>query len=212
MAWVAIDRWVQLIAHAGLADDPAPWRALADQIHADVCANGYDEASGAFVQYYGASTLDASVLMLGLVGFLPPTDERLVRTIDAIAGELMVDGFVRRYATDEQADDEGVGVDGLPPGEGAFLLTTFWLIDCLLLLGRLDEAEQLFERMLGLCNDVGLLAEEFDPQSGRMLGNFPQAFSHVGLVNTAFNLAAARPGQADRVKARAEGATPPPPP
>ncbi len=217
MAWVAIDRWVRLVEHLELEDDPAPWRALADEIHADVCGFGYDGGLGAFTQYYGSGSLDASVLMMGLVGFLPPTDPRLVTTIDAIARTLLVDGFVRRYETSRTvaagpvglyesedgaglaggADDAGdagdfgdapATVDGLPPGEGSFLLTTFWLVDCYVLLGRLDEATALFERLVALRNDVGLLAEEFDPAGGRLLGNFPQAFSHVGLVNSAFNL------------------------
>ncbi len=207
MAWVAIDRWARLVEHLGLDDDPAPWRALADEIHADVCAFGYDAGLGAFTQYYGSGSLDASLLMMGLVGFLPPTDPRLVATIDAVARTLLVDGFVRRYETtrtvpvglpgpssptDARADPPAATVDGLPPGEGSFLLTTFWLVDCFVLLGRLDEATELFERLVALRNDVGLLAEEYDPASGRLLGNFPQAFSHVGLVNSAFNLHSAR--------------------
>jgi GH15 family glucan-1,4-alpha-glucosidase len=204
MAWVAIDRWCQLIELSGLDDDPAPWRDLRDEIHAEVCARGYDPALGSFTQYYGSGTLDASLLMIGLVGFLPPADPRLVGTIEAVERELLVDGFVLRYRTDvvaptgapadapaggeSPAVESGIGVDGLPPGEGAFLLTTFWLVDCYLLIGRRADAEALFSKLLSLRNDVGLLAEEWGVDDSRMLGNFPQAFSHVGLLNAAFAL------------------------
>jgi GH15 family glucan-1,4-alpha-glucosidase len=202
MAWVAIDRWCHLIGRLGLDDDDVPWQDLRDEIHADVCAHGFDPALGSFTQYYGSGTLDASLLMIGLVGFLPPTDPRLLGTIQAVERELLVDGFVLRYRTDvvapaadPTADSdpgagvaEAVGVDGLPPGEGAFLLTTFWLLDAYLLVGRRAEAEALFEKLIGLRNDVGLLAEEWGVHDSRMLGNFPQAFSHVGLLNAAFAL------------------------
>ena len=203
MAWVAIDRWCQLIDHAGLDDDPEPWDDLRDEIHAEVCAQGFDVALGSFTQYYGSGTLDASLLMLGLVGFLPPTDPRLIGTIEAVERELLVDGFVLRYRSDLPATDPAavsdptaspgatalpLGVDGLPPGEGAFLLTTFWLVDSYALLGRRRDAEVLFERLLALRNDVGLLSEEWDVADSRMLGNFPQAFSHIGLLSSAFGL------------------------
>ena len=203
MAWVAIDRWCQLIDRLDLPDDPGPWDDLRDEIHAEVCAKGFDVALGSFTQHYGSGTLDASLLMIGLVGFLPPTDPRLVGTIEAVERELLVDGFVLRYRTDAMAPEpstgdgsdpgsgagtQPVGVDGLPPGEGAFLLTTFWLLDSYLLVGRRTDAEALFAKLLDLRNDVGLLAEEWDVESSRMLGNFPQAFSHVGLLNAAFAL------------------------
>jgi len=209
MAWVAIDRWCQLIDRLDLDDDPTPWRDLRDEIHAEVCAKGYDVALGSFTQYYGSGTLDASLLMIGLVGFLPPSDPRLIGTVAAVERELLVDGFVLRYRSDlpapdpdsepmtpaetdatdpTDADGAAVGVDGLPPGEGAFLLTTFWLVDSYALLGRRNDAEALFERLLALRNDVGLLSEEWSVADSRMLGNFPQAFSHVGLLNAAFEL------------------------
>lgn len=149
--------------------------------HDEVCARGFDCGKAAFTQSYGSGTLDASLLMTALVGFLPPTDERVTGTVRAIERELVEDGLVRRYRT-EEADD------GLPPGEGAFLACSFWLADNYALMGREAEARTLFERLLSLRNDVGLLAEQYDPVAHRLLGNFPQAFSHVGLVNTAFNL------------------------
>ena len=213
MAWVAVDRWIRLCDQGRPHEPLDRWRALCQEIHDDICANGWNAEVGSFTQYYGSDQLDASLLMLALVGFLPPTDPRLVATVDAIERELLVDGFVLRYRTDvvhprpADAADDGervdggsadVGVDGLPAGEGAFLLTTFWLVDNLVLLGRIDEAEALFERLLSLRNDVGLLAEEYDPASGRLLGNFPQAFSHVGLVNSAANLTRGLIGPAAR--------------
>src|SRR5205085_1422759 len=149
----------------------------------EVCLKGYNGDKKAFTQSYGASALDASVLMMPLVGFLPPSDERVRATVAAIQRELVVDGFVMRY-TAEGSD----AVDGLPSGEGAFLPCTLWLADNLALMGRREEAKQIFEGVLALANDVGLLAEEYDPARKRMVGNFPQAFSHVGLVNTAGNL------------------------
>jgi GH15 family glucan-1,4-alpha-glucosidase len=147
----------------------------------EVCRHGYDAARNTFVQYYGGRELDASLLMIPLVGFLPPGDPRVRGTVEAIERDLLTGGFVARYPTRP-------GVDGLPPGEGAFLACTFWLADSLALLGRHRQAQDLFERLLGLCNDVGLLSEEYDPGARRLVGNFPQAFSHVGLVNTAYNL------------------------
>jgi GH15 family glucan-1,4-alpha-glucosidase len=148
---------------------------------------------GAFTQYYGSTELDASCLMIALVGFLPPTDPRIIGTVEAIQRELVVDGFVSRYRTDPVHPSQAghSTVDGLPPGEGAFLLTTFWLVDNLALIGRVDEGRAMYERLLDLRNDVGLLSEEYDVAASRLLGNMPQAFSHVGLVNSASNLSAA---------------------
>jgi GH15 family glucan-1,4-alpha-glucosidase len=191
MAWVAVDRWIRMVERAGRDEDLAPWVALRDLIHSDVCTKGIDPDRGCFVQSYGSTALDASLLMLALVGFLPPDDERIRATVAAVEQDLLVDGFVYRYRVEEAAD-----VDGLPPGEGAFLLTNFWLADNLELIGRHEDAVELFERLLALRNDVGLLAEEWDPVDARMLGNVPQAFSHVGLINTARNLARGNEGPA----------------
>ena len=196
MAWVAFDRAVRMVRHHGpggspLADRADHWARLRDQVHAQVCAQGWNDRIGAFTQSYGSDRLDASLLMVLPVGFLSPDDPRAASNVDAIARELCVDGFVRRYQTDQAGPDDEA-VDGLPPGEGAFLLTTFWLADNLAMLGRIDEATEVFERLRALRNDVGLLSEEYDPAAGQMLGNFPQAFSHVGLVNTAANIAAAQ--------------------
>lgn len=184
MAWVAIDRAVRTIEEFG-ADGPlAEWRALRGRIHADICAQGYDSERGVFTQSYGAKPLDGSLLLMPLVGFLPPDDPRVVRTIEAIDRELRADGLVLRYHPDTSAK-----IDGLPPGEGAFLPCSFWMVDCLNLLGRREEAEERFRHLLTLCSPLGLLAEEYDPRARRQLGNFPQAYSHVGLVNSAQNLA-----------------------
>jgi GH15 family glucan-1,4-alpha-glucosidase len=187
MAWVAIDRAVKAVEHHGLSGPIDRWRALRDEIHADVCRNGFNLGLNAFVQYYGAETLDASLLMIPLVGFLPASDPRVAGTVAAIQRDLLVDGLVMRYAT-----GSAIGVDGLPPGEGAFLPCTFWLADNLAMMGRYAEARAIFERLVGLCNDVGLLAEEYDPRARRQLGNFPQAFTHVFLINTANNLTLAQ--------------------
>ncbi len=181
MAWVAVDRAIKSIERYGLKGPLARWGALRDAIRQDVLTRGYNSEVGAFTQYYGAKALDASLLAIPLVGFLPVSDPRMRSTIDAIRKKLTVDGLVLRYATDA-ADD------GLPPGEGAFLLCTFWLADNLALLGEYDEARALFERLLALRNDVGLLSEQYDPRTRRLLGNFPQAFSHVALINTAYYL------------------------
>jgi GH15 family glucan-1,4-alpha-glucosidase len=181
MTWVAFDRAVKAVEHLGLGGPVQRWRTLRDAIHRDVCAHGWDAQKGAFMQSYGSPYLDASLLLIPQVGFLPATDARVVGTVAAIERELLTDGFVMRYPTR--------GQDGLPPGEGAFLACSFWLADCYALMGRTSDARSLFERLLALRNDVGLLAEEYDPAQRRFLGNFPQAFSHVGLVNTAFNLA-----------------------
>jgi GH15 family glucan-1,4-alpha-glucosidase len=184
MAWVALDRAVKGVEQHGLEGPLERWRAARDAIHADVCARGFDAERGTFTQYYGSRALDASTLLIPMVGFLPPEDERVRGTIAAIERHLVSDGLVFRYT---QA--EGESPDPLPPGEGAFLACSFWLVDCYTLLGRRAEAESLFERLIALRNDVGLLAEEYDPREGRLVGNFPQAFSHVGLINSAFNLA-----------------------
>jgi GH15 family glucan-1,4-alpha-glucosidase len=178
MAWVAFDRAVKAVEIYGLDGPVDAWRTTRDRIHAQVCDTAFDPVRNAFVQHYGSADLDASLLLMPLVGFLPPEDPRVLATIAAIERELMVDGLVLRYAT-------ASGVDNLPPGEGVFLPCTFWLADCLALTGRHAEAEALFERLLDLCNDVGLLSEEYDPRTGRMQGNFPQALTHMALVNTA---------------------------
>jgi GH15 family glucan-1,4-alpha-glucosidase len=181
MAWVAFDRASTIFRELGEFDTAVRWRRLADQIHAEVCRRAFDPAMGSFVQSYGSHQLDASLLQIPLVGFLPATDPRVRGTVSAIERRLLKDGFVMRYGTE-------IGIDGLPSGEGAFLACSFWLADNYVLQDRHDEARALFKRLLTLCNDVGLLAEEYDPHTGRMLGNFPQAFSHVGLINTALNL------------------------
>ncbi|GAC1606757.1 MAG: glycoside hydrolase family 15 protein [Myxococcales bacterium] len=187
MAWVAFDRAVKGIEQFGLVGPLARWRAVRERIHASVCARGFDASVGelgSFVQSYGSREIDASLLLLPLVGFLPPEDPRIRGTVAAVERELLRDGFVARYATH-------TGVDGLPPGEGAFLACSFWLVDNYVLQGRMAEARALFERLCGLANDVGLLSEEYDPTARRQVGNFPQAFSHVSLVNSALNLTAA---------------------
>jgi GH15 family glucan-1,4-alpha-glucosidase len=181
MAWVAVDRAVQAIEQLGLAGPVDAWRALRDRIHAEVCERGFNRECNAFTQAYGSTHLDASLLMMPMVGFLPATDPRVRGTIEAIQKHLCRDGFVLRYESSH-------GTDGLPPGEGAFLACTFWLADSLALLGRQDEARAIFENLLGLCNDVGLLSEEYDHVNKRLVGNFPQAFSHVALVNSARNV------------------------
>jgi GH15 family glucan-1,4-alpha-glucosidase len=181
MAWVAFDRAIKSARKFNLDGDVAHWKEVRDRIHADVCAKGYDAGRGSFVRAYGSNHLDASLLLLPAVGFLKPHDPRVVGTIEAIARELTVDGLVLRYDT-ELADD------GLPPGEGFFLACSFWLVDAYLMLGRRDEAVALFERLLELRNDVGLLSEEYDLRTRRQVGNFPQALSHLALVNSASNL------------------------
>ncbi|MFF7364109.1 glycoside hydrolase family 15 protein [Streptomyces sp. NPDC008125] len=184
MAWVAADRAVtSLESDPSLPGDPDRWRAMRDAVHAEVCEKGYDPVRNTFTQSYGSKALDAATLLMVRTGFLPPDDPRIVGTVDAIRAELGSDGLVRRYST------EGASVDGLPGEEGAFIVCTFWLADALLRTGRAAEAEEIFERLLELRNDVGLLAEEYDTVAGRQLGNYPQAFSHIGLVNTAMALA-----------------------
>jgi GH15 family glucan-1,4-alpha-glucosidase len=185
MAWVALDRAVKAVEQFGLEGPVDRWRSLREEIHAEVCREGYDAERRTFTQYYGSSELDASLLRIPLVGFLPPSDPRVAGTVEAVQRELLHDGFVRRYSTSTE-------VDGLPAGEAAFLACTFWLADSLTLLGRRREARRLFERVLDLRNDLGLLSEEYDPAARRLVGNFPQALSHVGLVNTAYNLTTIR--------------------
>lgn len=182
MSWVAFDRAIKSVERFGLKGPAQRWKQLRDTIHANVCRQGFDRDRNTFVQYYGGKPLDAALLLTPLVGFLPADDPRVVGTVEAIKCELMHDGFVYRYSTEQSHD-------GLPPGEGAFLACSFWLADNLILMGKRDEARELFERALSTRNDVGLLAEEYDPVGRRMLGNFPQAFSHVGVINTAHNLA-----------------------
>ncbi|MDV9177997.1 glycoside hydrolase family 15 protein [Streptomyces sp. W16] len=184
MVWVAADRAVRTLEeYADLPGDLSGWRELRDAVHKDVCEKGFDPVRNTFTQYYGSQELDAALLLIPRFGFLPPDDPRVVGTVDAVQAALGHDGFVRRY--DTAADTP---VDGLPGDEGTFLACSFWLVDALHLTGRTKEARVLFERLVGLANDVGLLAEEYDPVAGRQLGNFPQAFSHIGLVNTALAL------------------------
>ena len=184
MAWVAVDRAVRILEEFPELRGPIDkWRSLRDDIHAEVCEKGFNQDVGAFTQYYGSDQLDASILMMPLVGFLPASDARVVSTVEAVQRELMDHGFVLRYRT----SDDGA-VDGLTGREGAFLACSFWLVDCLHMIGREEEAVELFERLIALSNDLGLLSEEYDPLAGRMVGNFPQAFSHVSLINSAFRL------------------------
>jgi GH15 family glucan-1,4-alpha-glucosidase len=189
MAWVAFDRAVKLVetCKCAAAENVDRWKKIRDQIHAEVCQRGYNAKKKAFTQYYGSDALDASLLMMPLVGFLPPTDERVRSTIKVIQSELMQDGFVLRYLPENQ------NVDGLPGRDGVFLPCSFWLANCLHLTGQKKEARELFERLLGLRNDLGLLSEEYDPIARRQLGNFPQAFSHMALVACALILTGERP-------------------
>ena len=184
MAWVAFDRAVKAIERLGRQGPLDGWRQTRDAIRDDVLQNGYDAERRSFVQFYGSDRLDASLLLIPLVGFLPATDERVLGTVEAIQQELMRDGFVERY----RADTENVEVDGLPPGEGVFLPCSFWLVAVLAQQGRTEQAVALYERLLSVGNDLGLLAEEYDPEHGRLVGNFPQAFTHLALVETAFTL------------------------
>ena len=188
MAWVGLDRMINTAERSGLRCPLQRWRAARDAIHEEVCAEGYDADRGTFTQYYGSNGLDAALLLIPRVGFLPATDPRVVGTVDAVRRELSQDGFVLRYRTDADPTSHHGTVDGLPGAEGAFLACSFWLADALALTGRHDQARDLFHRLLDLRNDVGLLSEEWDPHAKRQLGNTPQAFSHVGLVNTALTL------------------------
>ena len=196
MAWVAFDRAVQDIELYKLPGPLARWRLVRDEIHADVCKHGFDPVKHSFTQSYGVTDLDASLLLIPIVGFLSPEDERVKGTVAAIERELVVGGFVLRYRTES-------GADGLPPGEGAFLPCSFWLAENYALQGRQAEAEELFDRLLSLRNDVGLISEEYDPSAGRLVGNFPQAFTHLGIVNTALVLSGKH-----QATARSKGAQP----
>ncbi len=196
MAWVAFDRAVAAVEHHGCTGPVDHWRAVRDAIHADICAHGFDAQMNSFVQYYGGRSLDAGLLLMPQVGFLPAGDPRVAGTIAAIERGLMKDGLVQRYSTD--ATDDGVGGE-----EGAFLACSFWLADAYVMAGRHDDAAALFERLMGLRNDLGLLSEEYDMAAGRQLGNFPQAFSHIGLINTAHNLAGTHGPARQRAKREA---------
>jgi GH15 family glucan-1,4-alpha-glucosidase len=197
MAWVVFDRAVRIAEAFGFEAPVDRWVATRDEIHREVCERGYDPVRGTFTQYYGSEELDASTLTIPLVGFLPATDERVGGTIDAVIDGLARDGFVSRYST--AATDDGLSGD-----EGQFLACSFWLVSALALNGRLDEARALFERLLGLCNDVGLLAEEYDVAHRRQVGNFPQAFSHLALIEAARTITTAA-----RAGATPEAAAPP---
>ena len=191
MAWVAMDRAIKTVEEFGLPGPVDRWRAIRDAIHDEVCRLGFNRDIGAFVQFYGSPLLDASLLMMPLVGFLPVSDPRVRGTIEAIERQLAPAGYVSRYETIPE-------VDGLPAGEATFLLCSFWLVDCLELIGRHDDAIRLFERLLSVRNDVGLLAEAYDTEQARLAGNFPQAFSHVGLINSALNLSRPRAPAVER--------------
>jgi GH15 family glucan-1,4-alpha-glucosidase len=181
MCWVAFDRAIKSAEHFGLDGPVDSWRETRDTIHADICDNGFDPNRNSFTQHYGGKALDASLLLIPQVGFLPADDSRVVGTITAIEQDLICNGFVLRYSTDQV--DDGIGGE-----EGAFLACSFWLADAYVMLGRIDDASKLFESLLAVRNDLGLLAEEYDPIRKRLVGNFPQGFSHIGLINTAFNL------------------------
>jgi len=203
MAWVAFDRAVRTVEEQDHTGPVERWREIRSRIHDEVCAQGFNEKLNSFTQSYGSEELDAALLLIPLVGFLPPSDPRVLGTIEAVERELLWDGFVLRYKT--HSDDNA---DGLPSGEGVFLPCSFWLADCYELLGRHDEAHALFDRLVSLRNDLGLLAEEYDPKEKRQLGNFPQAFTHLALVNTAFNVLPHLPTPTRRRHARGESPTP----
>jgi len=183
MAWVAYDRAIRFVEEFGRDGPVEEWREVRETIHREVCKKGYDPKRNTFTQYYGSKGLDASLLMIPMVGFLPPDDPRVKGTVEQIGRELSHDGFIARY-------DTTITQDGLPPGEGAFLPCTFWYADNLALQGRHAEAKEIFDRLIGLCNDVGLISEEYDVKEKRLVGNFPQAFTHIGLINTAWHLTA----------------------
>jgi GH15 family glucan-1,4-alpha-glucosidase len=199
-AWVVFDRSIEMAERRGLEAPIERWKKIRAEIHDEVCERGYDPERRTFTQYYGSRELDASALFVVLAGFLPPDDERVVGTIAAIQRDLTKDGFVSRYSTDETDD-------GLPGGEGEFLACSFWLVGALAFSGRVEEARELFERLLGVANDLGLLAEEYDTARRRQVGNFPQAFSHLTLINAARALTLARrnPGTT-RISVQAEAA------
>ncbi len=196
MAWVAFDRAVKDVEAFGLEGPVERWRALRDAIHAQVCTEGFDARRNTFVQSYGSAHLDASLLLMPQVGFLPADDPRVRGTLAAIEANLVVDGLVKRYST-------ATRVDGLPAGEGTFLPCSFWLADSFALCGRRDEGEALFERLIALANDVGVLSEEYDGQGRHMLGNFPQALTHMALINTA-RLLSIPVSEAERAGAQGE--------
>mgnify|MGYP000391441321 CR=1 FL=1 len=193
MAWLAFDRAIRMVEEFAVEGPVEEWRRIRDEIHRQVCEQGYNVELGSFVQSYGSSVLDASLLLLPLVGFLPPDDPRMIGTVKAVERRLMHGGLLLRY-------ENGQGSDDLPPGQGVFLACSFWLVDCYVLLERQDDARNLFERLLELCNDVGLLAEEYDVGTKRQVGNFPQAFSHLALINSAYNLVNHRGPAKDRSK------------
>ena len=200
MAWVAFDRGIKAVEAFGLDGPVDRWRRIRAEIHQEVCRRAFNTDLGAFAQAYDSDLLDASALLIPQVGFLPPDDGRVRGTVEAIERKLLRGGFVFRY-------DTAATEDGLPPGEGAFLPCSFWLADAYVLVGRPADAHRLFERLVGLCNDVGLLAEEYDTGAQRLVGNFPQAFSHVALVNTAHNVAhATKPCEQRSGSARIAGA------
>ena len=180
MAWVAFDRAIKTVEQYGLQGPVETWRKLRDKIHADVCEKGWNAKVGAFTQAYGSDKMDASVLLIALSGFLSPDDERIHGTVEAVERILVKDGFVKRYINDND--------DGLSGTEGAFIACSFWLVDNLVLIGRKDDARAMFERLVTISSDLGLISEEYDVQSKRLIGNFPQAFSHIALVNSAYNL------------------------
>jgi GH15 family glucan-1,4-alpha-glucosidase len=184
MAWVAFDRGVKLMQRFGREGPLDRWKSIRKTIRQEVLREGYNTERGSFVQFYGSDRLDASLLLIPLIGFLPADDERVVGTVQAIQDELMRNGLVERY----RADEENVEVDGLPPGEGVFLPCSFWLAAVLAQQGRREEAVELYERLLSLRNDLGLISEEYDPERKRLVGNFPQAFTHLTLVETGFTL------------------------
>jgi hypothetical protein len=194
MAWVAIDRAIKTVEKHHVEGPVDRWRSIRTEIHDEVCDKGFNPDKGSFTQYYGSDNLDASLLMIPMVDFLPATDPRVRGTIEAIERELVEGDFVLRYRTQDTGE-----VDGLSGREGAFLACSFWLVDCLMLLGRENDARQLFQRLLDLRNDLGLLSEEYDPVAGRLVGNFPQAFSHVSLVNSAANISGHAKPAADHV-------------
>ena len=198
MAWLAFDRAIKSAEMYNLPGPLDRWREIREQIHGDVCKHGFDDEVGSFVQSYGSKELDASALLLPAIGFLPPGDPRIIGTVEAIERGLISDGLVRRY-------DTAKSDDGLPAGEGMFLACSFWLVDAYLMLGRRDDAVALFERLLALRNDLGLLSEEYEPRSGRLVGNFPQAFSHLALVNSASNLSHYKKPAEQRSEARVIG-------
>jgi GH15 family glucan-1,4-alpha-glucosidase len=188
MAWFAFERGVRMVEEFGFSADGHldRWKQTRDQIHREICERGYNEKKKAFTQYYGSDAMDASVLLTPLTGFLPPDDERMRSTIEAIERDLFEDGFILRYRPEEE------NVDGLPGRDGAFLPCSFWFASCLDWIGEKERARSWFERLLNLRNDLGLLAEEYDPKAKRQLGNFPQAFSHLAIITTAYRLSGKR--------------------